>query len=45
MRNLVLIVSSETLRERLYVGIKYPTVFAPVVHQGVAATEEWKKIF
>lgn len=30
---------SETLRERLNVGIKYPTVSAPVEHQKV--TEEW----
>ena len=35
MRNLVLIVLSETPRERLHMGIKCPTVLAPVVHQRV----------
>jgi len=33
MRNLVLIVLSEILRQGLHMGIKCPTVLAPVVHQ------------
>lgn len=35
MRNLVLIVLSETPGERLHMGIKYPAALAPAVHQRV----------